>query len=116
TGDFDTEFEANGDYDYVLRALEHGGVRGGDFIASRYRRHRASITGRQEAQAVKSRLALERLFERRPDLYDSQVGRDARAHLKLGAARRMMHAGRFRASARQLASAVRLSPRFAVPP
>jgi glycosyltransferase involved in cell wall biosynthesis len=114
-GEFDTGFEANGDYDYVLRALEHAGVRGGDFIASRYRRHGASVTGRQQAQAVKSQRALDKLFERRPDLRGTRVERDARAHLQLGAAMRMMRAGRFRDSARHLASALRLSPRFAAP-
>jgi glycosyltransferase involved in cell wall biosynthesis len=115
TGDFDTSFEANGDYDYVLRALEHADVRGGDFITSRYRRHRASITGRQQAQAVNSRRALEKLFERRPDLRGTRVERDARAHLQLGAAMRMMRAGHFRESGRHLATALRLSPRFAAP-
>ena len=114
-GEFDTGFEANGDYDYVLRALEHAGVRGGDCVASRYRRHGASITGRQEAETVKSQRALDRLFERRPDLCGTRVERDARAHLQLGTAMRMMRAGRFRPAARHLGSALRLSPRFAAP-
>jgi|SRR5215218_2760841 len=112
-GQFDTSFEANGDYDYILRALEHAPVRGGGFVASKYRRHHASITGRQLAEDVNSRRALDKLFQRRPELRQSPLGRQALSHLHLGAATRMMRAGRFGVSARHLGSAVRLSPRAA---
>jgi glycosyltransferase involved in cell wall biosynthesis len=115
TGGFDTSFEANGDYDYVLRALEHAPVRGEDFVTSRYRRHPTSITGRQQAEAAKSLRALDRLFERRPDLRGSRVEREARSHFHLGAATRMLRAGHFGSSARHLLTAVRLSPRSATP-
>lgn len=110
-GEFDTEFDANGDYDYVLRALEHAPVRGGAFPASRYRRHKSSITGRQDAVEVRSGRALEKLFERRPDLAGTRLEREVRAHFHLGAARRMLQAGRLGSSSRHLATAVRLAPR-----
>ncbi|HVD86876.1 MAG TPA: glycosyltransferase family 2 protein [Solirubrobacterales bacterium] len=114
-GDFDTGFEANGDYDYVLRALEHAPVRGEDFVASRYRRHGASITGRQPAAEVKSRRALDKLFERRPDLRGTRVERQARSHFQLGAATRMLRAGQLGACARHLLAALRLAPLSAAP-
>jgi glycosyltransferase involved in cell wall biosynthesis len=111
TGEFDTSFDANGDYDYILRALEHAPVRGADFPASRYRRHKSSITGSQDAASVRSPRALEKLFERRPDLRGTRLEREVRAHAHLGAATRMMHAGRLGAAARNLTAAVRLAPR-----
>ncbi|HET8814090.1 MAG TPA: glycosyltransferase [Solirubrobacterales bacterium] len=114
-GEFDTEFDANGDYDYVLRALEHAPVRGGAFPASRYRRHEDSVTGRQDAGDVRSGRALEKLFERRPDLKGTRLERKARAHFHIGAARRMTHAGRLGSSAGHLISAVRLAPRSSAP-
>jgi len=109
-GGFDTAFTANEDYDYILRALEHATVHGGGFVASRYRRHHGSITGRQSADQVNSRRVLDKLFERRPDLRDSRLGQEALAHFHLGAARRMMRVGQFGASTYHLASAVRLVP------
>jgi glycosyltransferase involved in cell wall biosynthesis len=115
-GEFDTSFDANGDYDYVLRSLEHAPVRGGQFPASRYRRHKDSITGRQDPESVGSQRALEKLFARRPDLRGTRLEREARSHAQLGAATRMMHAGRLGASTSHLVAAVRLAPRSATPP
>ncbi len=109
-GGFDTTFPANEDYDYILRSLEHAPVHGGGFVASRYRRHHGSITGRQHVDEVNSRQALDKLFERRPDLQESRLEQEALAHFHLDAARRMMAAGQFGASTHHLASAVRLVP------
>lgn len=113
-GGFDTSFKANEDYDYILRALEHAPVRGGGFIASKYRRHHGSITGLQPADEVNSGRALEKLFNRHPGLRQSPLGRRALSHFHLGAATRMMRAGHFGVSARHLIAAVRLSPRSAI--
>jgi glycosyltransferase involved in cell wall biosynthesis len=109
-GGFDLTFAANEDYDYILRCLEHAPVRGGGFVASRYRRHGTSITGLQSVDEVDSRRALDKLFERRPDLRGSRLGREALSHFHRDSAEQMMRAGRFGASTRHLASAVRLTP------
>lgn len=114
-GEFDAELEPNEDYDYVLRALEHAPVRCGDFVAYRYRRHPGSITGRQQAEEAKGQRALERLLERRPELRGTTIERRARSHHQLNAADRMMRAGCYLASARHLASGLRLAPRYAAP-
>ncbi|HET8565963.1 MAG TPA: glycosyltransferase [Solirubrobacterales bacterium] len=111
-GGFDPSTFPNEDFDYVLRALERAPVRGGGFIASRYRRHHASITGRQSADEVNTRV-LERLFDRRPDLRRSKLGRRALSRLHLRAATRMTEAGRPVPSARYLGAAFRYSPRSA---
>jgi glycosyltransferase involved in cell wall biosynthesis len=113
-GGFDPSFPANGDYDYVLRALECAPVRGGGFIASRYRRHHGSITGRQPAHAVNTGRALDKLFDRRPDLRQSPLGRQALSRIHLDAATRLMETGRPVASARHLVTAIRRSPRSTV--
>lgn len=111
-GEFDPSTFPNEDFDYVLRALERAPVRGGGFIASRYRRHHGSITGRQSADEVNTRV-LERLFDRRPDLRRSALGRRALSRLHLRAATRMTEAGRPVPSARYLGAAFRYSPRSA---
>lgn len=112
-GGFDPSSFPNEDFDYVLRALERAPVRGGGFIASRYRRHHASITGRTSADEVNTGRALERLFDRRPDLRQSPLGRRALSRLHLRAATRMTEAGRPLPSARYLGAAFRYSPRSA---
>jgi glycosyltransferase involved in cell wall biosynthesis len=114
-GGFEPDLDPNEDYDYVLRALEHAPVRGDDLVASRYRRHATSVTGRQQAEEISVQRALDRLFERRPDLLGTTVERTARAHVQLDIATQMMRAGRFPASARHLSSALRLAPRRAAP-
>lgn len=112
-GGFDPSSFPNEDFDYVLRALERAPVRGGGFIASRYRRHHGSITGRTSADEVNTGRALERLFDRRPDLRRSPLGRRALSRLHLRAAARMTEAGRPVPSARYLGAAFRYSPRSA---
>ncbi|HEX6455161.1 MAG TPA: glycosyltransferase [Solirubrobacterales bacterium] len=113
-GGFDPSSYPNEDFDYVLRALERAPVRGGGFIASRYRRHHGSITGRHPADEVNNtRRVLERLFDRRPDLRQSPLGRRALSRLHLRAATRMTEAGRPVPSARYLGAAIRHSPRSA---
>jgi glycosyltransferase involved in cell wall biosynthesis len=114
-GGFEPDLDPNEDYDYVLRALEHAPVRGDDLVASRYRRHAASVTGRQQAEEISVERALDRLFDRRPDLLGTAVERKARSLIQLDVATRMMRAGRVGGSARHLGSALRLAPRFAAP-
>lgn len=114
-GGFEPDLDPNEDYDYVLRMLEHAPVRGDDLVASRYRRHAASVTGRRQAEEISVQRALDRLFERRPDLLGTAVERTARAQVQLDIATQMMRAGRFPASARHLSSALRLAPRRAAP-
>jgi glycosyltransferase involved in cell wall biosynthesis len=114
-GEFDSRFEPSEDYDFVLRALEHAPVRGESFVAARYRRHGDSITARRRVEETGSQEAFERVFERRPDLRGTAVEHAARAHMHVGAATRLMHAGRYAGTARELALALRRSPVSAAP-
>jgi glycosyltransferase involved in cell wall biosynthesis len=114
-GDFDPDFEVNGDYDFVLRAIEHAPVRGDRTIVTRYRRHGASITAGDHAGKKRDMQALDKLFERRPDLRGTKLERTARAHLHVVAARQLVLARRYGRAARELTTALRLDPTGATP-
>jgi glycosyltransferase involved in cell wall biosynthesis len=114
-GGFDPQMEPNEDFEFLLRALEHAPVRGERFVATKYRRHEQSITANSGPANMKDMEALERLFQRRPDLLGSEFERQARSHLTLNAARQLLHAGRYDRSLRMLVRSLRLAPRYALP-
>lgn len=114
-GDFDPRMEPNEDFEFLLRALEHAPVRGGPFVASRYRRHQSSTTAATEPARMKDMEALERLFQRRPELLGTDFERRSRSHLTLNAARQLLYAGRYRQALRMLVDSLRLAPRYASP-
>ena len=101
-GPWDTAFSVSGDWDFVLRALEHAPVRRLGEVVTHYRRHPASVTktARVAAGAQAGRLVLERYFERHPEQRGSALER--RAYAKHHIERARAHAG-----ARQIAPAVR---------
>jgi len=114
-GPFDPAFEVNGDYDFVLRALEHAPVRGEQFVAMRYRRHGGSITAGPHAGKKRDLQALEKLLDRRPDLRGTRPERVARAAAHLNAARQLLLVGRRGAALREVAAALRVDPRRSLP-
>ena len=81
----DEGFRVSGDWDYVLRAVEHASVRRLDAVVTRYRRHGDSISSSADvaAGAEAGRLVLERYFERHPEQRDTELARRAFARLHL---------------------------------
>lgn len=114
-GGFEPQMEPNEDFEFLLRALEHAPVRGERFVATKYRRHEQSITANSGAAKMKDMEALERLFQRRPDLLGSEFERRARSHLTMNAAQQLLHAHRYARSLRMLFRSLRLAPRYALP-
>ncbi len=110
-GGFDPSFAINEDYEYLLRALEQAPVRGGGFLAGRYRRHGSSATATADlAGQMLDVAALEALFRRRPDLRGTNVERRAKAHLYVEAAGQLIRAGRPGSALAAFARGLRRSP------
>jgi glycosyltransferase involved in cell wall biosynthesis len=114
-GEFDPELNPKEDYDYILRALEHAPVRGERVIATHYRRHQTSASSLVGPEDDSGMRALEKLFDRRPDLRGTELQRAARAHVHVVAAERLMLAGRYRGFVRELVLAIRSGRRRAAP-
>jgi glycosyl transferase family 2 len=111
TGEWDPEFRVSGDWDYVLRALEHAPIRGEDRVASCYRRHTGSLTGDIAAGKAGARRAVSRYFERHPEQRGTRLERRVEAMLEASAARVMGTQGQPRESLRRLRRAFFLDPR-----
>jgi hypothetical protein len=102
----------SGDWDFVLRAVERAPVRPVDLVATRYRRHSASVTRtanvsegeRARAQVIAGYL------DRHPAVRGSRVARHAQAALLLDSAGGYVHHGATRAGFVRLARAARLRP------
>jgi glycosyltransferase involved in cell wall biosynthesis len=117
-GEWDAGFGVSGDWDFVLRALEQAPVRPVDVIATRYRRHPASVTRTADVAAGEEARAriVDRYLERHPG---TQLARDLRASLLLDSAAAYAHhrqrkraiARIMRAAALRPGAAVRLLPR-----
>lgn len=109
-------FPVSGDWDFVLRALEQAPVRRIDGVVTRYRRHRASVTGVASvaAGAEAARLVLDRYFERNPAKRGTEFER--RAYLRVHLDRAEAHAwvGQPGRAAGQLVLAGRRDPRAAL--
>ena len=111
-GAWDPGFRVSGDWDFVLRAVERAPVRPADFVATRYRRHGASVTRtanvsegeRARAQVIAGYL------DRHPALRHSRVARRAQAALLLDSASGYLHHGATQAAFVRLARAARLRP------
>ena len=99
------------DWDFVLRALEHGRVRGTSSVATLYRRHPGGATADPAEGMRGAEQVIERYFERHPDRRGTRLERKARA-------RALAHGGRVYAShghpaegIARLARAARMDPR-----
>jgi glycosyltransferase involved in cell wall biosynthesis len=110
TGEWDAAFPASGDWDFVLRALEHAPVRRDPGIATYYRRHAASITGDLDAGQVGARRVVARYFDRHPQERGTPLEQRAEARLAAMAARIYLMHGRRRDAAAQLRSALAKHP------
>ena len=111
-GEWDAAFRVSGDWDFVLRALEHADARRLDGIVTRYRRHGDSITRRADVGAgvEAGRLVLRRYFERNPQGDGSTLARRAYVRLYVDRARAHVWRGERRAALVLLARTARWSP------
>lgn len=114
-GQWETAFRVSGDWDFVLRALEHAEARRLDETVTRYRRHGDSITRRADvaAGAEAGRLVLRRYFARNPQLEGSTLERRAYVRLYVDRAKAQAWHGRYIAALVLLGRTARLSPRAA---
>jgi glycosyltransferase involved in cell wall biosynthesis len=94
-GAFEAGFQVSGDWDFVLRALDHCPVVHLDETVTLYRRSTSSITGQtpKELGAAARRRIIDRYVERNPDA-DRSLARAARASTDLDLARWHAAAGR----------------------
>jgi glycosyltransferase involved in cell wall biosynthesis len=111
-GAWDPSFRVSGDWDFVLRALEHAPVRPVDLVATKYRRHGSSVTRRSavsEGELARAQV-LAGYLDRHPALRGSRLERRAEAALLLDSAKGYFHHGATRSAFRRLARAARLRP------
>jgi glycosyltransferase involved in cell wall biosynthesis len=111
-GAWDPSFRVSGDWDFVLRTLEHAPVRPVDLVATQYRRHGSSVTRRSDVSEGERARAqvLAGYLERHPALRGSRLERRAEAALLLDSAKGYFHHGATRPAFRRLARAARLRP------
>lgn len=111
-GEWETAFRVSGDWDFVLRALEHAEAQRLDETVMRYRRHGDSITRRADvaAGAEAGQLVLERYFARNPQPAGSTLARRAYVRLYVDRARAYAWQGRLGAALVLLGRTARLSP------
>ena len=111
TGPWDEVMGLGTDWDFLLRALEHADVEPESGVATYYRRHDASMTGRQRSEAEARNAAIvDRWFARHPEQQGTRLERRARANVVAIGARVQLGAGRPVPALRSLGRAMRLSP------
>jgi glycosyltransferase involved in cell wall biosynthesis len=103
TGEWDSRLVVSSDWDFVLRALESAVVAGDDRVATRYRRHPASLTADLAAGRAAATAIVRSYFERHPEQRGTAVERRAEAMLHARDAR--IHASRRRPLPAALAAA-----------
>ena len=105
-------FHISEDWDFVLRALEHGEVVPDPSPATYYRRHGTSRTGGADVAAGERdrERVLQRFFERNPQQRGTRLERSARTALLLDRASAYAAAGTRREALQRLARAARLEP------
>jgi len=111
TGEWDPDFSVSGDWDYVLRTLEHAPVRGEERVASCYRRRAGSVTANVAAGEAGAHRVTSRYFERHPEQRGTRLERRVEAMLEARAARVRGTHGQRRESLRRLGRAFVLDPR-----
>jgi glycosyltransferase involved in cell wall biosynthesis len=112
-GLYDVEFATSGDWDFVLRALEHATVRGAPIVATYYRSHDGQMSANIERCEKGMERVVRRYFERHPELRGSKLERRAYVAAQLKAARSYRSRGRTREAVRRVWSALRLDSRSA---
>ena len=116
-GAWDEEFAVSGDWDFVLRCVEHADVHREPGVATYYRRWSSSVSRSASVAAGEAarRRVVDKYFERHPGAAGSALEREARAATLAAAARGYAATGALAGAARRWASASRLAPRRAVP-
>jgi len=109
-------FKVSGDWDFVLRALEHAAARRLDEVVTRYRRHGESVTktAAVAAGANAGEEVLAGYFERHPEHRGTSLERRAYVRLHLDRASAHAWVREWRPAAAQLARAARRSPAVAL--
>lgn len=110
SGVFDPEFPASGDWDFVLRALEHATVRRSSIPATYYRTHGGQITANIPRCEAGMELVIDRFVERHPEYRGSSLERQARAEARLKSARSYRGRGDHGDALRRVADAAKLAP------
>jgi glycosyltransferase involved in cell wall biosynthesis len=108
----ESRLEISGDWDFVLRTLDHANVQPVGEVVTRYRRHAGSVMSSATVEAgARARAAIiERYFQRHPDQRGSRLRRHALAALHLDRAEAHAWSGDRRAAFRHLVQGVRHRP------
>jgi O-antigen biosynthesis protein len=109
-GPYDVTFSTSGDWDFVLRTLEHATVRGAPMIATYYRSHDGQMSANLARCEEGMDLVVRRYFERHPELRGSRLHRRAKAETQLKAARSYRGRGLRRDALRRVWAAAVLDP------
>ena len=111
-GAWDPSFSISGDWEYVLRTLEHARVRGERAPATYYRRHRSSLTKTADiAEGEEAwRRVLAGYFDRHAHQRGSQLERRAERALLLDRAAAYAYVGKRRVALARLARLARIDP------
>jgi glycosyltransferase involved in cell wall biosynthesis len=109
-GDWDVSFGISGDWEYVLRTLEHAGVRGDESPATYYRRHQGSMTLTADVRAGEEswHRILDGYFARHPGKRGSELQRRAERRLLVDRANAYAHVGARRQALLRLVRLCRL--------
>jgi glycosyltransferase involved in cell wall biosynthesis len=99
TGEWNPEIRVNHDWDFVLRALEHGSLRSTAAIATYYRRHSGGVTAMTEEGLRGPEQVVDGYFERHPEQRGTSLERLARARI-------LAHQGRVSATHRHPRKAI----------
>jgi hypothetical protein len=114
-GPYDVTLSTSGDWDFVLRTLEHATVRGAPIVATYYRSHDGQMSSANLGRSQEGmELVVKRYFERHPELRGTRLERHALAQTQLKAARSYRGRGLHRAALRRVGAAAALDPRTTV--
>ena len=111
-GPWDPAFFVSGDWDFVLRALEHAEVVGDERVAFYYRRHARSLSRTADVAAgeITRRLLIRKYFERHPEQRGTSLERRALAMLYRDRAEAYWYVGQHREAFTRLVRALLAEP------
>jgi glycosyltransferase involved in cell wall biosynthesis len=115
-GAWDPAFGISGDWEYVLRTLEHAPVRGENMPATYYRRHRGSLTLTADVQSGEEawRKILDGYFSRHPEKRGTDLQRRAERTLLVDRANAYAHVGARRPAFARMLRLLRVDARASV--
>jgi glycosyltransferase involved in cell wall biosynthesis len=111
-GPWDASFPVSGDWDFVLRGLDHARVAGDQEVALYYRRHTRSISGTASIAAGEDawRRLIKAYFERHPEERATSLRRQAWAAMNLDRGSAYWNVGRYGKSFKRLSLAFLYAP------